>query len=92
MDQSPVSTLTVPLKDPSPTVPANTPQSVELPEKEAKNFWMDSLSILYKTSFPRASRDAARLGRDAQVVHLLGFHRDQLRETIVGECGTFKDE
>jgi len=36
-------------------VPANTPQSVELSEKEAQNFWIDSLSIVFKTSFPRAS-------------------------------------
>lgn len=38
-------------------VPANTPQSVQLPDEEARKYWLDQISIVYRTSFPRASRD-----------------------------------
>jgi len=38
-------------------VPANTPQSVQLPEDETKKYWLDQISILFRTSFPRASRE-----------------------------------
>jgi hypothetical protein len=38
-------------------IPANTPQSVTVPEGEAQRYWIDVVTIVFRTSFPRASRE-----------------------------------
>jgi len=38
-------------------IPSNTPQSVTVPTEEAQRYWMDVMTIVFRTSFPRASRE-----------------------------------